>query len=122
MTLAYLPVVLLVSGVALTALGLVFAFAKGPATPPAFFVIMLVGLLDGAAGLLLAAATILRGATGPRAGDPGPSPVEAERERERMRALFLATGALSIVFLGLLAALAFQIPLIVQWLRGSRLF
>lgn len=131
MTKSLLPVVLLSSGVALTACALIFTFAKGPATPPVFFLVMLAGVLDGLAGLVVAAATILWGSSatpeGSRPGTregagPAPAPIEAERERDMMRKLVLASGVLSIVFLGLLAAIAFQIPLIIQWIRGCGAF
>lgn len=117
------PIVLLASGAALSAAGLVATFLKGPAAPPAAFALMLVGIVDGVAGLVWASATILWGA--PASGEPvGPAgaAVGAERERERMRRTLLATGVLSIVFLGVLAAIAFRIPIIIGWLRASRGF
>lgn len=117
------PIILLGSGVALSAAGLVAAFVMGPAAPAAVFVVMIVGIVDGLSGLLWAAATILWGGAAP-AGRPGAAgaAVASERERDRMRTSLLAAGVLSIVFLGVLAAIAFQIPLILKWLRMSGLF
>lgn len=123
MNTALVPIILLGSGVALSAAGLIAAFAMGSAAPVAVFIIMMVGIVDGLAGLLWAAATILWGGAAPieRPGPAGAS-VEAERERGRMRTNLLAAGVLSIVFLGVLAAIAFRIPLILKWLRASGIF
>jgi hypothetical protein len=125
---ALLPIILLGSGVALTAVGLVVIFARGPATPGVFFILMLVGILDGLMGLIWTSATILWGGSAARS-DVGPGGArsrtglrtadESERERARIKALLLATGVLCIIFLGILAAIAFQIPLILQWIRAK---
>jgi hypothetical protein len=84
---------------------------------------MLVGIADGMGGLGWAAATILWGGAAP-IENPGPAAASAAagRERDRMRRILLAAGVLSIVFLGILAAIAFRIPLIIRWLRASGAF
>jgi hypothetical protein len=117
------PIILLGSGVALSAAGLVAAFVMGSGAPLWVFVVMLVGIADGMGGLVWAAATILWGGAAP-IENPGPAAASAAagRERDRMRRILLAAGVLSIVFLGILAAIAFRIPLIIRWLRASGAF
>jgi hypothetical protein len=117
------PIILLGSGVARSAAGLVAAFVMGSGAPLWGFVVMLVGSADGMGGLVWAAATILWGGAAPIENpDPAAASAAAGRERDRMRRILLAAGVLSIVFLGILAAIAFRIPLIIRWLRASGAF
>ncbi len=110
------PVLLLGSGVALTACGLLLTFVYGAGAPLVCFVLMLVGILDGVTGLIWAAAKILWGASGL---EQAATREAMERQAADARRILLVTGILSIVFLGLLAAIAFQIPVILTWLRGA---
>lgn len=110
------PVLLLGSGVALTAAGLLLTFAYGSGAPLACFILMAAGILDGVTGLAWTATRILWGSSGI---ERTATPEAMERQAEAARRLLMVTGILSIVFLGLLAAVAFQMPVILAWLRGG---
>lgn len=132
----FLSVLLLGSGVVLTAVGLAGTFAFAPAVPSIFFALVVVGIADGILGLILASATILCGGSmrfsDVQSAGSGIEPGSykggifhaferrepLEQERERMRRILLATGVLSIIFLGLLAAIAFRIPFLLRLMRG----
>jgi hypothetical protein len=125
---ARIPLYLLGSGVALTACGLAFMIAEGAKTPPGLIVLVLVGIIDGLTGLVWAvAAMIAQGARPPdcipRAAESDGRPVEAppRAEARAKRALFIATGVLMILFLGILVALALYSQLILGWFRSGRL-
>jgi hypothetical protein len=125
---ARIPLYLLGSGVALTACGLAFMIAERAKTPPGLIALVLVGIVDGLTGLVWAvAAMIAQGARPadyiPRAAesDGRPGGPSAETEARAKRVLFIATGVLMILFLGILVALALYSQLILGWFRSGRL-
>jgi hypothetical protein len=132
--LALVPVIFLVSGTALTLIGLGIMVAMGPAAPLAAGVILAAGLLDGVSGLGWTASVLFsrrfegapepggtRGASRAGTADPGRGIVPAqtgERVSERERQLALASGLLSVIFLGAVLAVLFYLHVIVGCLRG----
>ncbi len=117
------PLLLLVSGVALAGAGLVAVAVMKEATPLFAFAVLAAGVLDGVTGIAWTAARVLWGKPAPReAAGPAGASIEAERERDRQRLMLLATGSLAILFLCILAAVAFYMPLIIRWIRASGLW
>ena len=104
-----IPVMLLGSGAALTVCGLAGMVAYGPKTPFAFFVLMLAGVLDGAAGLIWTVAVLFSRGVEEGADETG-------------RKLILASGLMSVIFLGAVLALLMYLHVIVSCLKSWRLF
>ena len=122
-----IPVIFLISGVILTTVGLAGIVARGPMASPVFLVIMLVGLIDGLTGLIWTSGVLFGGrrneSTGTKpAPPPRPGDEAAAREERLKQTLVLASGLLSVIFLGALLAAVLYLHVIVACLRNWRVF
>lgn len=102
---ALIPVILLGSGTALTVCGLAIIVAYGAKAPVAAFVLLLAGLLDGVTGSVWTT-VILFSRRGADAAD------------DTARQLTLASGLLSVIFLGAVLALLLYLHVIVDCLKS----
>ena len=98
---AILPALFLGSGAAFTVVGLALIVAYGAAAPIAALVCLVVGLLDGATGLIWALAMLFAKKSG--GADP---------------TLVLVGGLLSVIFLGAVLALLLYLHVLVGCLRN----
>jgi hypothetical protein len=121
-----IPAIFLGSGVVLTGVSLAAIVAYGPEAPPVFLVIMLVGVLDGLAGLAWTTGMLFGGRRRESAVEapkpqPFPGQEETSREARLKQTLVLASGLLSVIFLGVLLAAALYLHVIVACLRSAGL-
>jgi hypothetical protein len=122
-----IPVILLASGVVLTGVSLAAVVAYGPKAPPVFLIVMLVGVLDGLAGLAWTVGVLFGGRRSESAGAAPMPPLRplddpAAREERLRQTLVLASGILSVIFLGVLLAGTLYLHVIVACLKGWRPF
>ncbi|MDD4858371.1 MAG: hypothetical protein PHD74_09745 [Candidatus Krumholzibacteria bacterium] len=123
----FIPAILLGSGVVLTGVSLAVMVALGREAPPAFLAVMLLGLMDGIAGLVWTSVMLFGGRRDEcvvAAPTPSPRPADeaAAREERFRQALVLANGLLAVIFLGVLLAGALYLHVIVACLKIARLF
>ena len=123
-------VILLSSGLAFTTCGLMFMIVHGAKAPIVFPAFVLIGIIDGATGVILTLPGLFsrskdepslaaRGAARERAGAAGEP---ATREWRMRQNLIMASGILSVLFLGVIGLLALYLHVILSWLRSSRFF
>jgi len=108
---ALIPVILLGSGTALTVCGLALIVAYGAKAPVASLVLLLAGLLDGVTGSAWTVAMLF--SRRPAA--------EAEAQDETRQRFVLASGLLSVIFLGAVLALLLYLHVIVGCLRSRHI-
>ena len=111
-----IPVILLGSGTALTVCGLALIVAYGAKAPVAALVLLLTGLLDGVTGSAWTVAMLFSRRLGSAARAPGEAATDAAGENRE--GLVLASGLLSVIFLGAVLALLLYLHVIVSCLRS----
>jgi hypothetical protein len=107
------PVILLTSGILFTVVGLAIIVAYGAKAPIASLALLVMGVLDGAAGSAWTVAMLFS-----RRPEPGPESQAKEEARQRF---VLAGGLLSVIFLGAILAVLLYLHVIVGCLRSWHL-